>query len=415
MQGNGAKSTLAAGAIGIFAGQVIEVPSEGDAVVINGAAASFNPPAGSGNDQNNNDPPTATFTASGQVFTVAAQGSSFVLEAAGSTTTMAYGAQGTFAGQLVSMPSSPGTSLIEVNGKPFTFPAGSKNDQSNNDPPTATFTDSGQIFTAAVQGSSFVLKAGGSTTTMAYGAQGTFAGQLVSIPSSPSSGPNVVNVNGKPHTLQGATDEVDGKEASPQTQLAAVITQDGKTFTAFQQGASTLILEAASTTLTIPPGAAVTLDGEVFSVPTTGSILVHDGTTIPLTPTTPNSQSLLAFDVGSSILIISGSSTITLPDGAQTILDSTTLSAASTGGAVIVVEDGKTSTLFASSSSRTTNTADSSPANGDSGAQTTTTSAGDETGPPDSEGAAAASGDRSLGWKAILLVVVGSCVFVMGL
>lgn len=79
LQGNSATSTLAAGATATFAGQVIEVPSELDAVVIDGAAVSFTSPAESGNDHGNNDPPTATFTESGQIFTVAVEGSSIVL------------------------------------------------------------------------------------------------------------------------------------------------------------------------------------------------------------------------------------------------------------------------------------------------------------------------------------------------
>ena len=339
-QGNGAKSTLAIGATATFEGQVIEVPSVGNAVVIDEAAASLVSPAGSGNKQGNrNGSPTATFTEAGQSFTVTVQGNSLVLEAAGSTTTMAYGAQGTFAGQSVSMPSSPGTNVININGKSFTL-------QSNN-------ADQGK----------------------------------------------------------------DGKGPSHQTQLAAVITQNGKTFTAIVQGSSTLILEASSTTLTIPPGAAVTLDGEIFRLPTTGDILVHDGITLTLTPTALSTaasytaaatgQPLSAFDVGSSIVIVAGGNTITLADGARTVIGGESISAASTGGAAVVVNGGKTSTLIASS----TNTMDSSSASVDGDGE----AAAETSNGLDAESAASSINRGSLAaWMTFVLVfAIGSCVDVI--
>lgn len=258
-----------------------------------------------------------------------------------------------------------------------------------------------------------MLNSGGSTTTMAYGAQGTFAGQSVSMPS--SSGIDVININGKPFTLQGSSDGFDGNKASLQTQLATAITQDGKTFTAILQSASAVVLEAASTTLTISPGAVITLDGETFSVPTAGSILVHDGTTITLKPTTistdtPNpttlpshaGQHLSAFDLGTSIIVIADGTTITLADGAQTTLGKDTISAASTGGAVVV---NGTSTLIASSTR--TNDADPS-ASGDDGVEATA----DTGSGPESEGSAS-GGQSRVGMSVLLLL--GSWVGVVWL
>jgi hypothetical protein len=197
----------------------------------------------------------------------------------------------------------------------------------------------------------------------------------------PSPDIDVLNINGKSFTLQDSSDARDGKKTSLQTQLAAVVTQDGKTFTAILQSASAVILQATSKTLTLPPGAVVTLDGEIFSVPSTaGSILIHDGTTFTLTratvpsikpsntaaTTTHAGQHLSALDLRSSIIVIlDGSTTITLADGAQTTIGKDTISAASTGGAVVV---NGTSTLIASSTP--TNDADP-PASGDGGVGTT--------------------------------------------
>jgi hypothetical protein len=171
------------------------------------------------------------------------------------------------------------------------------------------------------------------------------------------------------------------------------------------QEASTVVLEAASTTLKISPGAAVTLGGEVFSLPTAGDIFIHDGTTFAFTHTTLSAgpsytaaatgQSLSAFDVGSSVVVIADGSTITLADGAQTEIGKETLSAASTGGVVIV---NGTSTLVASTR---TDIADAS-VSGDGGAETSASTG------QDSEGAA--SGYQSFGWTPILLVVGSSLV-----
>jgi hypothetical protein len=185
------------------------------------------------------------------------------------------------------------------------------------------------------------------------------------------------------------------------------------TFTAILRSASAVVVEAASTTLTISPGAVVTLDGERFSVPTAGSVLLHDGTTFTLTPTTVPSaettnlatvpsqagQHLSAFDFGSSIIVVVDGSTITLADDAQTTIGKNTISAASTGGAVVV---NGTSTVVASTR---TNIADHS-ASGDGGAEVT---AATELAP---EGAA--PGDRSLGWISIV-VFLGSCIAVVWL
>lgn len=371
--------------------------SPGDSAHFDDSSNAINPeiPANGGQ-------PGVTWNYDGQAFTAISSNGAVIVQGSGTKSTLAAGATATFEGQVIEVPSVGNAVVINGAAVSFTSPAGPGNKQSSYDPPTTTFTESGQVFTVAVQGSSLVIEAAGSTTTMAYGAQGTFAGRTVSMPSSP--GVDVINVNDKPFIFQGGSDESDGKESSPRTQMAAAITQDGKTFTAIMQGASTVVLEAASTTLTIPPGAAVTLDGEIFSVPTAGSILVHDGTTFTFTPITLSDrpsytaavtgEPLSAFDVGSSIIIVADGSTFSLVDGAQTTIGEETFSAASTGGAVIV---NGTSTLSASTRTNVANPS----ANGEGGVET---SAG--TG-QDSEGAA--SGYQSFGWTSILLMV-GSCV-----
>lgn len=366
------------------------------------------------------DQATITWNHESQAFTAISSNGAVVVQGNGVKSTLAVGSTATFEGQVIEVPSAGNAFVINGATTSFTSPAGPGNKQGNDDAPTATFTESGQRLTVAAQGSSLVLEAVGSTTTMAYGSQGTFAGQSVSMPSSPDD--NVLNINGKLFPLQQDNgDTTNGKGAALRTEPAAVITQDGKTFTAILQSASAVVLQAASTTLTMPPGAVVTLDGEIFSVPIGGSsILIHDGTTFTLTPTALSSepsytaavtgQSLAAFDVGSSIVVIASGSTITLADGARTTIGAETISAASTGGAVVIANGGKTSTLMASSDTRTATAADSSSASVDvDGEASAETSRG-----PDAESAAAPSIDREsslAAWVSVLLVfVAGSCV-----
>jgi hypothetical protein len=378
----------------------------GDSVHSDGPSDAINPgtPANAGQA-------TVTWNHYGQAFTAMSSNGAVIVQGNGATSTLAAGATGTFAGQVIEIPSAVDAVVHNGAAMSFASQAGPGNDQGNNDAPTATFTESGQVYTVAVEGSSIVLKAGGSTTKMAYGAQGTFAGQAVSMPS--PLGIDVININGKSFTLQDNGNKGDGKASAPKTQLAAEITQEGKTFTAILQSASAVVLEAASTTLTMLPGAAVTLNGEIFNMPEiAGSILVHDGTTITLKPTTVSvdasdltartthtGQHLSAFDFGSSIIVVVDGSTITLADDAQTTIGKNTISAASTGGAVVV---NGTSTVVANTR---TNIADHS-ASGDGGAEVT---AATELA---SEGAA--PGDRSLGWISIV-VFLGSCIAVVWL
>ena len=297
-----------------------------------------------------------------------------------------------------------------INGAVASFEpvAAAEDNSGHNAPSSAIITEAGDTITVMVQGNSLLVEAAGSTITMAYGAESTFAGKSISMPL--SSGAKVVEVNGKPLTLQGASGEGSNEAAASQTQFAAVITQDGKTYTAGLQGGSTLVLKAAGTTLTVPRGAAVTLGDDIFSMPTVGSTLVHDGITATLTPTvlpanpsdtvavlSHDGQSLSAIHIGDSIVVAASGSTITLADGTQTTVGYDTISAALTGGAAVVVNG--TSTLVMSTQTDATKSSVSS--NGEAEA-TAEAEPGKES---------AAWSDSSLAWMSLLLAV-GGCIFV---
>lgn len=336
----------------------------------------------------------AVWTHGGQTFTAVPSGGSVIVQDDGAKSTLSAGATATFAGQAISVPPSAGAIVVDGAAMSFKPVAGTGNGHSAQ--PEAVVTGSGQTFTVAVQGESLVLKAVGTTTTMAYGAAGTFAGQSVSMP--PSLGSTAVEVNGKAFTLQSGGDAGDTGAIA----ITTVITQDGKTFTAVMQGESNVVLKAASTTLTVPRGSALTLGDDVFSAPTAGSVLLLDGSTITFAPKGPSEtiglmthdgQTLSAVDLESSVVVMEGGSTVTLANGAQTIIGEDTISAASTGGGLVI---NGTSTVVLST--RTNAVASSASSNGE---VETATGASE-----DAESAARADQSSIHVWLSIVLAMV---------
>lgn len=402
IQGGGVNTTLAAGTVETFAGQEIIVPSAANVAVVDGAVATLKPINKVADSEGPNAHPAAVFTEPGHTFTAAVEGKSLVLEGAGTITTMAYGAEGTIAEQSVSIPSSPERSVINVNGQAVTLQSGGASDDSEVAAlqTAAVLTQGGETFTAMMQGeSTVVLEAASTTLSMSAGSALTLGDDVFSVP---TAGGVLV------HDGTTVTFEFNALSTQP-SEAMALLTYDGQTFTAKMQGDSTIVLEAARTTVSILAGWAVTLGDDVFSIPTSGGVLFHDGTTVTFEPTaistepaetvallTHDGQTLSAADIGSSVIIIAGGSTITLTDGAQTRLGDETISAASTGGAVIV---NGTPTLVMSAS---TNAADFSVSSG---------SEGEGTAAATTETQSAASSSQFPAWISVL-VAVGSCVLV---
>jgi hypothetical protein len=222
-----------------------------------------------------NDParPTQTslvWTQEGEVFTAILAGGSAEIQGDGAVTTIVSGDDAVFRGQKIGI--SPEGDHIEINGAALDIDpinnVANTGDVSKQ--ATMTFEASGQTFTAVLFDNSLVLEAAGSTTAIAYGAKVTFADNILSLP---STGSNAIDVNGQRVTMQALDRYNDAMIPS-----SIVWTQGGETFTARMRSDSTIVLEAAGTTTEMTAGSTVTLGDIVYSVPSPGGVLVHDGT-----------------------------------------------------------------------------------------------------------------------------------------
>lgn len=117
LQGAGTVTTIANGNEAVFGGQNIWVSPEGDRIEIDGTvlSAAKEPIEDAARIEGTNKQDIVAFEASGQTFTAITHDGSVVLQAAGTTATIAYGDEATFAGNTMSLPSS-GRSDINVNG-----------------------------------------------------------------------------------------------------------------------------------------------------------------------------------------------------------------------------------------------------------------------------------------------------------
>jgi hypothetical protein len=294
----------------------------------------------------------AVWTHGSQSFTAVMTDDSAVIHGDGAEITVPAGDATTFKGQAISVPFDP--HVVEVNGASITPSPIEKptNDAENNKQAPTAFTTSGQTITATLVGSSVILQAVGTYTTIVLGIEVNFAGHTVSLP---SPGNGVINVNGEPVTFEALDDD-----RILTVPTSAVWTHDGETFTAKMQGDSTILVEAPSTTINIAPGSTATLDDAVINVLSTSGVLVHDGTSFtlgPASPITPTSalaasghsnMAISAFDLGRSVVISAGDKTFTLSDGAQTEVDDRVISVEATGGAIVI--DGSSIILVRTSS-----------------------------------------------------------------
>jgi hypothetical protein len=356
IQGGGSVATIAAGSVETFRGQAVSVPPDGSHVKVDDSVLSFSPVTIATGAGFGSTPPTvavltsaAVWTHDNEVFTAILTDGSAVVHGGGEVATIVPGKVETFGGQAISVPLEG--NLVNIDDHVLSFStvemAKATGSEQDNTQATAVFTASGRTITAMVQGSSLVLQAAGTATTIAQGAKVTFIGQTVSFS---KSGGDVLGVNGQLVTMQALASGGSNARIS----ASAVWTQGGSTFTAQMQGDSTIVLQAPSTTVRMEPGSTITIGDTVYSVPTAGSVLVHDGTSVTLdraiatdsaaiaATSKDDSNSISAFDAGNSVVVVAGDKTFTLADGAQTTLDNHVISAQSTGGLIVV--DGTTLT-----------------------------------------------------------------------
>jgi hypothetical protein len=186
-------ATVAAGSVETFRGQSVSVPLDGSHAKVDDSALSFSPVEMATGDGLGNTPSTATvltaaaiWTHENEVFTTILTDGSAVVHGGGGVATVEPGKVETFEGQAISVPLEG--NLVKVDDQVLSFSTvemttatGSQQDDTLS---TAVFTASGRAITAMVHGSSLVLQAAGTATTIAHGAEVTFVGQTVSFPKS---------------------------------------------------------------------------------------------------------------------------------------------------------------------------------------------------------------------------------------
>ncbi|KAK4950665.1 hypothetical protein LTR10_010658 [Elasticomyces elasticus] len=210
----------------------------------------------------------ATFTASGETYTVLQASGSLpaVIQGAGTTATAYPGAAATINGQVVSINDENsivvGTQTLELSNVP-----------SAQSLQQAVVTVGGSIVTAYQTGS--VVVVAGSTISSG-GSAVTLNGETLSLG---SSGLVIANSG----STQTARLSAPTPTPSALAQVEAVLTHDSRTLTVYQVASSSGIVEVDGTRLFVG-GSAVTADGHTISAASNG--VLDDGTLVPWMTTT---------------------------------------------------------------------------------------------------------------------------------
>ena len=265
IHGGGAVTTLAPDAVATFKGQAFSMPHDGNVIKVDGSLLSFDHPTADIVNEQAVNQATVVFTASGQTLTAAVHDGSLVLQATGSATTIAHGAEAIFAGQTVAWPSS-GSNVVNANGAVVTMQALAGSDGDAKLPGSAVWTQGSETFTAKMEdGSVLLLQAPSTTLRLNTGSVTTIGGGVYSVP--PAGG--VLVQDGTSITLvrPGPTSSA----ADP-----TVSTEGGSLISAFDAGNSVVVVVGGST-LTLASGSEATFGGRVISAVSTGGAVVVDG------------------------------------------------------------------------------------------------------------------------------------------
>ncbi|KAI6879741.1 hypothetical protein KC360_g7743 [Hortaea werneckii] len=260
-QGASATFTVPGGSGTVFEGQTISAAPGGSFVAVNGQQQTLTTPEASPSYGQ------AILTEGGKTFTASqAEGTAIVLHEGGSSLTI-QGADNTqFAGETVS---------VQQNGNAFVL--GSQT-ISFNAAASGVFTAGPNTITALQTGDAVILRDSTSTISVSEGGETVFEGQAVTVASNGQSvvfGSQTITLNSI------VTPAPDGQ---------AVFTAGDRTITA-KQSSDAVIVQDGSSTITVQDGATTRFDGEDLSIASDGRSIVVDGTsTIVLTETTSASS-----------------------------------------------------------------------------------------------------------------------------
>ncbi|KAK5695293.1 hypothetical protein LTR97_008799 [Elasticomyces elasticus] len=312
--------------------QQVSAGSSGEMVVGTGSSQSTVTGVLLGNNQGDL---AAVFTAGSQVLTVQSAGQSAVVVQNGQTTaTLLGGSAVTFGTQVVSADDS-GNVVLGQGASQTAVAVANAPGSSDEGNAAAVITAGSQTFTALSAGpSSVILENSQTTATLALGGNAVTIGtQIVSANDAGS----IVLGTGASRTTVAA-----GNNAPV---VGAIFTAGIQIYTAIQDGSS-MIIENAQTTATVPLGGVATLGSHAVTVDSSGNIVVGTGadrstiTPAPLAPSTvafgTNSEKISVESLaGGSYLVQDGSTTLTLSSGGSPVTIGNDIISAGQSGVVV--------------------------------------------------------------------------------
>ncbi|KAK5714209.1 hypothetical protein LTR15_011117 [Elasticomyces elasticus] len=322
--------------------QQVSAGSSGEMVVGTGSSQSTVTGVLLGNNQGDS---AAVFTAGSQVLTVQSAGQSAVVVQNGQTTaTLLGGSAVTFGTQVVSADDS-GNVVLGQGASQTTVAVANAPGSSAEGNAAAVITAGSQTFTALSAGpSSVILENSQTTATLALGGNAVTIGtQIVSANDAGS----IVLGTGASRTTVAA-----GNNAPAE---GAIFTAGIQIYTAIQDGSS-MIIENAQTTATVPLGGVATLGSHAVTVDSSGNIVVGTGadrstiTPAPLAPSTvafgTNSERIsVASLAGGSYLVQDGSTTLTLSFGGSPVTIGNEIISAGQSGVVVNASEASATTI----------------------------------------------------------------------
>jgi hypothetical protein len=237
-------------------------------------------------------------------------------------------------------PATPTSSLATLNG----------DDPVASSPAMEILTIDSQAVTAIKTDGSFLIAEDGISSELTPGSSVIVDGQAISV----LSGDSALLLDGF-RTISLSTAATASLQAG-----SAVWTTNGHTFTASQHSGSVVVQEQGRAK-TLAQGAAATIAGQVLSIPASRSGVLVDGTSTLSLGTNyraPSSlvsvirlggQTITASALGSSMVLVDGSSTLRLADGSAGVIDGYTVTAPTTGNLVVVEGAEQTATVAPSS------------------------------------------------------------------
>ncbi|KAK3659353.1 hypothetical protein LTR56_001243 [Elasticomyces elasticus] len=322
--------------------QQVSAGSSGEMVVGTGSSQSTVTGVLLGNNQGDS---AAVFTAGSQVLTVQSAGQSAVVVQNGQTTaTLLGGSAVTFGTQVVSADDS-GNVVLGQGASQTTVAVANAPGSSAEGNAAAVITASSQTFTALSAGpSSVILENSQTTATLALGGNAVTIGTQIVSANDPGS---IALGTGASRTTVAA-----GNNAPAE---GAIFTAGIQIYTAIHDGSS-MIIENAQTTATVPLGGVATLGSHAVTVDSSGNIVVGTGadrstiTPAPLAPSTvafgTNSEGIsVASLAGGSYLVQDGSTTLTLSFGGSPVTIGNEIISAGQSGVVVNASEASATTI----------------------------------------------------------------------